>query len=61
MPTKKKPQKWSRNKTIRAVLMWAGLIALSWFNATNFDKTELKFLAQSAAMWALLQKVLPDS
>lgn len=61
MPAKQKPQKWTRNKILRAVFMWGGLITLSWINATNFDKTELKFLAQSVAMWALLQKVLPDS
>jgi DNA-binding transcriptional regulator of glucitol operon len=61
MPSRKKVVKWTRNKIVRAVLMWAGLIVLSWFNATNFDKTEYKFLAEAATMWGLLQRVLPDS
>jgi hypothetical protein len=61
MPPRKKPAKWSRNKIFRATLMWVGPIALSWLNSTSFDKTELKFLAQSATMWALLRKVLPDT
>jgi uncharacterized membrane protein YsdA (DUF1294 family) len=51
---------WSKNKIVRAVLMWTGLILLSWLNATNFDKTELKFLAQAVGMWVLLNKALPD-
>lgn len=52
---------WGKNKIARAVLMWAGLIVLSWLNATNFDKTEFKFLGEAAAMWVMLHKVLPDS
>jgi DNA-binding transcriptional regulator of glucitol operon len=60
MPPKKKPVTWTRNKIVRAGFMWCGLIALSWLNATNFDKTEYKFLGQAAGMWIILQKVLPD-
>lgn len=51
---------WTRNKIIRSILLWSGMVIMSWINATNFDRTELKFLGEMAILWTTLQKALPD-
>lgn len=56
----RKKQPWSKNKIIKAVLLWVGMIGLSWVNATNFDKTEYKYLGEVLGLWVMLNKTLPD-
>ena len=59
MPRRKKPQTWReiRNAILWPALQLAGLAFLAWLNASHFDATEMKMLAEFAAYWKILSTI----
>lgn len=59
MPRRKKPQTWReiRNATLWPMLQLAGLAFFAYLNASHFDATELKMLAEYAAFWKILSTI----
>lgn len=58
MPKKKK-KTWSEIglDVGTSVAALAGLFFFSWLNATKFDATELKMIAEFAAYWKILSTI----
>jgi hypothetical protein len=58
MPRKKT---WTKATIVKATVMISGLFFFSWLHATHFDSTEVKMIAEVAALGAIVVKLFPDS
>lgn len=44
----------------RLAILTGGLVGVLWLNATHFDETEMRAIAEYAALFAAVKKFLPE-
>jgi hypothetical protein len=59
MPRKLKVKTWAqlRNELLWPAVQLSGLGFFAWLNATHFDGTEMKMLAEFAAYWKIVSSI----
>jgi len=51
---------WTKATIVKSIVMVGGLFFFSWLHATHFDSTEMKMIAEVAALGAIVVRLFPD-